>query len=466
MKHLNRFLVASFLIMIVASVNAQDKANPWAFSVGANAVDFFPTGANGSTLENGDLFEEFYNAGDHWNIIPSLSYLNVSRHIGKGFVFGLGGTINRVDQFGGRETTNNLTYFAADGEFSYGFRNLIGLNWLDPYLVLGGGYTWLENEGTGSNRGWGTANGGLGIRFWLSEKININVRSQYKQDFDNDEDSSFNIEREHFQHIVAFGFVLGPKDSDGDGIPDNKDLCPDTAGTEEFKGCPNANGEAAPDKDGDGVPDSADECPDFPGVAALAGCPDADKDGVKDEDDRCPTKSGVRANKGCPYEDTDKDGVLDKDDDCPTVAGAITNNGCPVEEKNEATSTPTTSPQVSLDVINDLNVQFKSVLFDYGKSTIRNESYGTLDNVANIMKEYPNTTFLIEGHTDSKGRDSYNLSLSDERANSVKNHLIGRGIPSIRLRSQGFGETRPIASNDTEYGRQANRRVELSIISQ
>ena len=78
MKHLNKFLVASFLIMIIGSVNAQDENNPWAVSIGTNAVDFFPTGANSGTPirvgETGGLFEDFTNAADHWNVLPSASY--------------------------------------------------------------------------------------------------------------------------------------------------------------------------------------------------------------------------------------------------------------------------------------------------------------------------------------------------------------------------------------------------------
>jgi outer membrane protein OmpA-like peptidoglycan-associated protein len=80
------------------------------------------------------------------------------------------------------------------------------------------------------------------------------------------------------------------------------------------------------------------------------------------------------------------------------------------------------------------------------------------------MMEYPNTRFLIEGHTDSQGSDAYNLKLSDERAASVKNYLIEKGLPASRLSSEGFGETKPVANNATAAGRQQNRRVEISLI--
>ena len=120
--------------------------------------------------------------------------------------------------------------------------------------------------------------------------------------------------------------------------------------------------------------------------------------------------------------------------------------------------------RLSVDVLEEINVQVRTVLFDLNKATIRKESFETLDNVSGTMMEYPNTRFLIEGHTDSQGSDAYNLKLSDERAASVKNYLIEKGLPASRLSSEGFGETKPVANNATAAGRQQNRRVEISLI--
>jgi outer membrane protein OmpA-like peptidoglycan-associated protein len=105
-------------------------------------------------------------------------------------------------------------------------------------------------------------------------------------------------------------------------------------------------------------------------------------------------------------------------------------------------------------------------LFDFNKATLRSESHPTLDNVASIMNEYPTARFLIEGHTDSRGRDEYNLNLSNERAGSVMSYLTGKGISASRLESKGFGETMPVASNKTNAGRQENRRVQLSLLDE
>ncbi len=473
MKHLNRFLVASLLIMFVGTVNAQDENNPWAINVGVNAVDFYPTGAVENSIpgvggESDALFDEFFNAEDHWNIVPSVSYLQVSRYIGDGFTVGVAGSLNRISQIGDRVPNGDLQYYSADGDVNYSLKSLIKSEWIDPYVTVGAGYSWLESEDTGNNIGFGTANGGLGLRLWIAENFNVGIRSQYKHAFEEDRNRLF-------QHVATLGVAFGGKDTDGDGIYDKDDACPEVPGLEEFNGCPDSDGDGiedskdscpnvaglaefdgCADSDGDGIPDPKDACPTVPGVASLAGCPDADGDGIKDADDGCPNEAGPRANNGCPYQDADGDGILDKDDNCPNEAGTAANDGCPEPEV----------PQISVEVINDLNVQFQNVLFDYNKATIRTESFATLNNVANIMKEYTNTVFLIEGHTDDRGRDSYNLNLSDQRAASVRSYLTNRGISSSRLQSKGFGEARPVASNGTAAGRQQNRRVELSIISQ
>ena len=112
---------------------------------------------------------------------------------------------------------------------------------------------------------------------------------------------------------------MGGTDTDGDGVYDKFDACPEEFGLEEFNGCP--------DTDGDGIIDSEDACPNEAGLAEFNGCPDTDGDGVPDKDDRCPNDKGTAANKGCP--DTDGDGVVDIDDACPKVAGPTENKGCP-----------------------------------------------------------------------------------------------------------------------------------------
>jgi outer membrane protein OmpA-like peptidoglycan-associated protein len=464
MKHLSTFLVASLLVFGLSSVNAQDENNKWAVSFGINAVDTYPTGDAVPGLR-GDTFDEYFNLNDHYSILPSVSTISVSRYVGDGFVVGVTGSINQIDKIGDTRPVNALQYFGADAAITYSLRDVLfgEGGWFDPYLGVGAGYTWLESATTGGNLGFGTANAQAGMRFWLGEQFNIGLNSNYKHAFEDDG-------TKHFQHTASVGFVFGGKDTDGDGVYDNDDECPETPGLPEFNGCPDTDGDGiqdskdacpttaglaefdgCPDTDGDGIPDPQDACPTVAGLASLGGCPDADGDGIKDSDDACPNEAGPRANNGCPYQDKDGDGVLDKDDECPEVAGTVANNGC---------------PEVSVEVLVALNLEFKSVLFDFNKSTLRSESHPTLDNVADIMNEYPTARFLIEGHTDSRGPSEYNLNLSNERAGAVISYLAGKGIAANRLESKGFGETMPVASNKTNAGRQENRRVQLSLLDE
>lgn len=235
------------------------------------------------------------------------------------------------------------------------------------------------------------------------------------------------------------------KDQDGDGILDKDDECPAVAGPVENKGCPWG------DRDNDGILDKDDKCPDVAGPAANNGCPweDKDKDGVLDKDDKCPTVAGPKENAGCPWPDTDGDGVLDKDDKCPKVKGTAANNGC---------------PEVTTEVIKKLNDFSKSILFDSSKATIKAESNDKLEEIVKVMNEYSNANFKLEGHTDSTGNVVKNLQLSKDRAAAVKDYLIAKGIDANRLSSEGYGVTKPIASNKTVAGRAENRRVEIILV--
>jgi OmpA-OmpF porin, OOP family len=232
-----------------------------------------------------------------------------------------------------------------------------------------------------------------------------------------------------------------PSDRDKDGVVDADDKCPDVAGVAANKGCP-------ADRDGDGVYDIDDKCPDVRGVAANKGCPaDRDGDGIMDADDACPDLAGVAANKGCPT-DRDKDGVYDKDDRCPDVAGLASNGGC---------------PELKAEDKKVLDLAVKNINFETNKAVITKESYKILDQVADILSRYNYYSVAIEGHTDSQGNDASNLSLSKSRAQACYDYLVKKGIAASRMGHQGYGETRPVATNDTAEGRRQNRRVEFHL---
>ncbi|MEZ4968769.1 MAG: DUF5723 family protein [Flavobacteriaceae bacterium] len=236
-----------------------------------------------------------------------------------------------------------------------------------------------------------------------------------------------------------------PKDKDGDGVLDKVDGCPEISGPVENNGCP------WQDTDGDQVLDKDDHCPEEAGPIENNGCPweDTDNDGVLDKDDNCPEEAGIMENQGCPWPDTDGDGVLDKDDKCPEIVGTVANHGC---------------PEVTEKVQKTLNEYAKTILFNSGKATIKVESTNVLVDIIRILNEYPNADFTVEGHTDSIGSEAANQKLSEERALSVKNFLVEKGIESTRLTAVGYGESKPIATNMYKAGRAENRRVEINLV--
>ncbi|MFS4468938.1 OmpA family protein [Maribacter sp. 2210JD10-5] len=446
MKHLSKLLVVALLFVGFNSIQAQDENNPWQVQFGVNAIDVYPTG-DVSSFGN-----EFFNATDHWNILPSISYVGVSKYVGNGFAIGARGSLNRISKLGD-VAVDDLSHYAIDGTIKYDFIKRATV--IDPFIEIGGGYTWVDEIGAG------TVNGGLGLNIWFSENLGLTLQSTYKHAFED-----YGVK--HFQHLAGLSIKFGGTDTDGDGIYDKDDACPEVAGLEAFNGCPDADGDGiedskdscpneagskemngCPDADGDGVADKDDACPNEAGLAALAGCPDADSDGVADKDDECPNEAGPAENKGCPWPDKDGDSVLDKDDACPDVAGTVANNGC---------------PEVTEEVQKQLNDYARTILFDTGKASLKTETVSVFVDIIKILNEYPNSKFTVEGHTDSVGSAKLNQSLSEKRANSVRDFLVKEGIAADRLTAIGYGEDKPIATNNTRAGRAQNRRTEINLV--
>ncbi len=200
---------------------------------------------------------------------------------------------------------------------------------------------------------------------------------------------------------------------------------------------------AAPvDSDGDGVTDDRDRCPNTPAGTAVDanGCElDSDADGVVDSRDKCPgTPAGMKVDAvGCEL-DTDGDGVLDSKDRCPDT---------PKGDKVDAVGCSLT---LRLEVFFELN-----------SDQLTADSRTTLDSVAARLNELTNISGVIEGHTDSSGSDAYNQALSERRARTVRTYLVSKGVAASRLQSAGFGESKPIADNTSDAGRAQNRRVVL-----
>lgn len=463
MKHLNKLFVA-LLMLAGFSSQAQDSNNPWAISFGANAVDTRVSAA--SSLE--DQFSQFFNAKDNWNVLPSVSFVNVSKYVGNNFSFGVTGSVNRLTRYvlprveEGPYTVVNPgdeNYYAIDGVINYSLMNLIKSKKIDPSIHIGGGYTWIGDELKA-----GTLNGGLGLTYWFTEMVGLSWRSTYKHSFEDIREDM----PSHMQHFAGLTFKFGGKDTDGDGIYDKDDSCPEVAGLKQFNGCPDTDADGitdgsdscpdvagpaefngCPDTDGDGIADKDDACPDVAGLKSLGGCPDTDGDGITDKSDKCPDVKGPKENGGCPWPDRDGDKVLDKDDKCPDEAGTVSNNGC---------------PEVTEEAIKKLNDYAKTILFDTNKDTFKQQTYPVLLAISAILKEYPSSKFSIEGHTDSDGSNEFNLRLSDSRAIAVKKYLVEQGIDEFRLSAMGYGEEKPIDTNKTKAGKANNRRVEVKLV--
>jgi OOP family OmpA-OmpF porin len=307
---------------------------------------------------------------------------------------------------------------------------------LVPYLALGGGYMWLDDERYIDTES-PFAHYGAGFLYEMTEKIHFRGDVRHVLPFDD--------EHNNLSAVLGVSLVLGKKssapqiDSDKDGVYDHKDQCPDTPfGVKvDSWGCPL-------DNDQDGVPDYEDKCPKtMPGTRVdQYGClanQDQDGDGVNDSKDNCPdTPKGTKVDQnGCPiFGDADGDGVPDNIDKCPNtpLVADVNSAGC--------------------WVIKDLH-------FDFDKSIIKKKDNKSLDKIVEILKKNPFLNVEIQGHTDNRGTRKYNKRLSSKRAKAVAGYLIKHGIRAARISYAGYGYDTPIATNKTEEGRSLNRRVQI-----
>jgi len=303
-----------------------------------------------------------------------------------------------------------------------------------------------------------------------------------------------------FRGVFQFAYtpvIEEPKlDTDGDGIYDDVDACvkvPGIASEDPAKhGCPPEG-----DRDKDGILDKDDACPDEPGKPNADpkkhGCPDRDrdKDGIIDDNDACPDEPGVASDdpkkNGCPLRDKDGDTIADDDDACVDIPGIKTDdpktNGCPPDtdgdgfrddidacprEKGVDDKDPAKKgcPKLVRFVDNEIII-LEQVQFDFGKSTIKAVSDPLLDSVAQVLKEHPEVLKLeVQGHTDNKGAKALNERLSDDRAKSVRDALIKRGLDANRLTAKGYGMDKPIegtVAKQTDPQRTKNRRVQFIV---
>ncbi len=459
MKQLKLTVLAFFtLVLVGTSVQGQDANNPWGFSLGVNFLDAHPT-----NNDIGDGIKDFLGTAE-WgdSFINVLSRVSGEKYLSDGFSLNVAASVARFESRSGEK---DLAYYAFDANVKYNMNVVVEkifggtTQYFDPYVLAGGGYSSVDVVGEG------TLNLGYGFNIWLNETVGFQYQSVGKYGF---ADKIAN----HWQHSLGVVFKFGGSDTDGDGIYDKDDACPDVAGLKEFNGCPDADGDGikdsedscpdlagskelngCPDADGDGIADKDDMCPNAKGTKANNGCPDSDGDGVVDKDDKCANVAGPTANGGCPWPDTDGDGVLDKDDNCDNEAGPASNNGCP-------------EPVISKVAEKKIGEFAKTILFNSGRYSFKAGVSDKLDGIVKIMNEFPKAVFVVEGHTDSTGSKRINESLSQKRAEAVMNYLTSKGIDASRLSAKGYGSAKPIDSNDTRAGRANNRRVEIKVTNE
>jgi len=276
-----------------------------------------------------------------------------------------------------------------------------------------------------------------------------------------------------------------PPDADKDGYPDKADSCP--IQPEDFDNYEDADGCPDPDNDKDGMVDLNDKCPNSPedkdGFEDTDGCPDLDNDadGLADTEDRCPNKAGPGTTQGCP--DRDGDSLADDDDECPDDSGPLETNGCPDSDSDHVPDIRDACPSDPADsridprrsngcpsrvVVTKQSIEIlEMVYFETNKAIIKPVSFGLLDDVARTLNAYPDIKLVeVSGHTDSVGKDEANLKLSQARAEAVMKYLVNQGVDPSRLIARGYGETKPIDTNDTAEGRAKNRRVAFTILEQ
>lgn len=290
-------------------------------------------------------------------------------------------------------------------------------------------------------------------------------------------------------HEISIGYKLGLKDedSDGDGIPDHKDKCPEEPGPEENAGCPEDLTEDDEDDeldtDGDGVLDKDDKCVTVPGLKENAGCPwgDRDKDGIRDDVDKCPDVPGIASNNGCPLTDTDGDGIVDNKDNCPDTPGSMANSGCPGEPKNDdhdgdgvpnaLDKCPTVPgyngegcPKASDAEREILNLAIRNLYFDTNKAIIKPGAYRYLDKLADLLISKRDYRISLEGYADPRGEEYHNLRLSQRRAEAVRDYLINRGVRREQMRVDYFGEENRVSPRASDSELQESRRVEMRFL--
>jgi outer membrane protein OmpA-like peptidoglycan-associated protein len=476
-RTMTAFLIATLALIATpafAQDDEEDAAEPEASATEEDGEETWMTEVKPESglLEFGFFLGAFMPSKDHNlrdDALPHQSFGSVGPEIGLRLAY------FPLSWFGLEGETGFVTTSTKDDDETasiaalraHGIVQLPGYR-LTPFVLVGGGQLLSKSKSIGDDDD-PSFHFGVGAKLALSRSLSIrldlrnNISSANPATIDDNNGAAH-----HQELLLGLTWTFGrsdppPKDRDKDGFADPNDACPDDPGVEP-DGCP-----LPTDRDGDGIMDPDDKCVGDPedkdGFEDEDGCPDRDndQDGILDADDKClndaEDKDGFEDEDGCPDPDNDKDGVPDTEDECPLKRGIVKWNGCPGQKK--------------VVVVGDEIQILEKVFFDTGKTTIKQQSFALLDEVAEVINDNPLVKKIeVQGHTDDVGGDKANLKLSDGRANSVMNYLVMKGVAAGRLQAKGFGETAPLQvikglkGKSVKEARSKNRRVQFKILEQ
>lgn len=505
---MNRLVLVLSIILISMSTHAQDKNYDWGISFKSLFLDY--QSQNGGSVDAIRNYHHGFEIGfnkkiqDNINLVVPLKYGNVNafnvgdRDCLHKRVLGLDAQVQYQFQ---KPDAKIVPYFLGgiggvmefEGDFNIQAPIGVGIyfkaapnayvNWQSEYR-----FSFAENRNN--------LHHAIGFIYLMGKNGEDMLPKEEEEDMSDRDGDGIKNELDLCPDLPGLKSLNGCPDSDGDGIADFQDKCPNDVGSKELKGCPDSDGDGVADadddcpdevgtadnkgcpdadRDGDGIPDNEDACPDI-AADTDTGCPndDNDDDGVPNSIDRCPDAKGTAATNGCP--DTDGDGVADPDDNCPKVAGPKVYNGCPDSDGDglddsidkcpysPGTVAANGCPEITKEDKETLDIAMRAVQFDTGKNSLKSESYQILKQIANILNRYPDYNLSIAGHTDNVGNPSANQTLSERRAKACYDYLASQGVDFSRMSHAGYGESRPIADNNTLNGKRLNRRVEFNLI--
>lgn len=405
---------------------SQKNENQWIITAGYSAVDLYPSGAEIGRpyFPQGEIFEDFFNVSDHWNFGgPTIS---ISKLISKSFYLGIEMSINDIKKIEGQQKID-FPYYSGEVFVRKTFNNKKRLR---PFVKSGFGISGIDRGLFGDSIPFSqyfskTLSPSFGAQFRITNHIGIEVSSSFNKALDKKGIS-------HLRHNFSVYLGLGDTDKDRDGIINRKDKCPKIPGDPEFSGCP--------DTDGDGIPDPEDKCPEVSGELVNNGCPEAED--LSDEnktldDENLKTQIGTES---------------------PTISDNISSID---QQSSEDKLGALEDEKISKITLPDeqMLIYFPAnsskVL---GKTTIKK-----LKNVVSTLLNQMDLKVLLEGHSSNDGDFTINLNLSQQRANIVKDFLIGEGVESNRISVKSLGEDEPIFDNNTSQGRTLNRCVLIII---